>query len=252
MRQLLLCSGVYGKKTAIEGLRRLAFDRRPEAVLFAGGILSPQRSKVPCSTSLWGLTPEDERFAFEFGAALAALKVFCAVIHEPNFVPEDQFCRLAMAIELEFPSVHLVHATLVETHDLAVCGLGAAIAEPALMREDSYCRAKAQYFFAALRASEKPRKVLLLPEPPPGPLGGLEGNVIVGDLIDWLRPNLCVVSGPTERRGLQRIASTLIVNPGHLADGSAAWLDWGRGDEVEFLDCNTGAVIRENSPCKRG
>jgi Icc-related predicted phosphoesterase len=248
MKRLLLCSGVYGKKAAIEGLRRLATDRRPEAILFAGGILSSQRRAVPCSTGLWGLTPEDERFAIEFGAALGALGVFSAVIQEPNFVPEDQFCRLAMAVELEFPNVHVAHATVVETHDLAVCGLGIAIAEQALMREDSYSRVRAQYFLRALGSSGKPRKVLLLPEPPPGRLGGQEGNVIVGDLIDWLRPSLCVVAGSTERRGLQRIASTLIVNPGHLADGSAAWLDWSRGDEVEFLECNSGAVIRENSP----
>jgi hypothetical protein len=248
MRRLLLCSGIYGKKSAIEGLRRFAADRGPDAILFAGGILSPERRTVPRSEGLWGLTPEDEQFAFEFGAALGALGVFSAVIPEPNFVPEDHFCRLAMAVELEFPNVHLAHATVVETHDLAVCGLGMAIAEQALMREDSYSRVKAEYFLRALRFSEKPRKVLLLPEPPPGPLGGPEGNVVVGDLIDWLRPSLCVVAGPTERRGLQRIASTLIVNPGHLADGSAAWLDWSRGDEVEFLDCNSGAVIRENSP----
>ena len=145
MRRLLLCSGVHGKKSAIEGLRRLAIDRRPEAILFAGGILSRQRPTVPCSTSLWGLTPEDERFAFEFGAALGALGVFSAVIPEPEFVPDDQFCRLALAVELEFPNVHLVHATLVETHDLAVCGLGVAIAEQALMRVDSFSRVKAQY-----------------------------------------------------------------------------------------------------------
>ena len=131
MRRFLLCSGVYGKKAAIEGLRRLATDRRPEAVLFAGGILSSQRRAVPCSTGLWGLTPEDERFAIEFGAALGALGVFSAVIQEPNFVPEDQFCRLAMAVELEFPNVHVAHATLVEAHDVAVCGLGIAVAEQA-------------------------------------------------------------------------------------------------------------------------
>jgi hypothetical protein len=244
MRRLLLCSGIYGKKSAIEGLRRFAADRRPDAILFAGGILSPERQTVPRSEGLWGLTPEDERFAFEFGAALGALGVFSAVIPEPNFVPEDQFCRLAMAVELEFPNVHVAHAMLVEAHDLAVCGLGAAIAEQALMREDSYSRVRAQYFLRALRSSEKPRKVLLLPEPPPGPLGGPDGNVLVGDLIDWLRPSLCVVAGPTERRGLQRIASTLIVNPGHLADGSAAWLDWDRSgdDQVEF--CTTDASLR--------
>jgi Icc-related predicted phosphoesterase len=112
------------------------------------------------------------------------------------------------------------------------------------MREDSYSRVSAQYFLRALGSSGKPRKVLLLSEPPPGPLGGQEGNLIVGDLIDWLRPSLCVVAGPTERRGLQRIASTLIVNPGHLADGSAAWLDCDRSgdDQVEF--CKTDASLR--------
>jgi len=49
---------------------------------------------------------------------------------------------------------------------------------------------------------------------------------------------LCVVAGRTERRGVQRIASTLVVNPGCLADGSAAWLDWNQrsGDQVEFLE----------------
>jgi Icc-related predicted phosphoesterase len=60
----------------------------------------------------------------------------------------------------------------------------------------------------------------------------------VGDLIDGLRPNLCVVAGLTGRRGVQRIAGTLVVNPGRLAEDSAAWLDRDRrsDDEVEFLE----------------
>ena len=106
-----------------------------------------------------------------------------------------------------------------------------------MQREDFYSRIKALYSLRSLRTSEKPRKVLLLPDPPPGALGGPEGNVVIGEIIDGMRPTLCVVAGRTERRGLQRIASTLIVNPGYLADGSAAWLDWDRsGDgQVEFL-----------------
>jgi hypothetical protein len=38
-----------------------------------------------------------------------------------------------MAVELEYPHVHLAHATLVEERDLAVCGLGpsaAPVAQP--------------------------------------------------------------------------------------------------------------------------
>ena len=235
MRRLLLCCGICGKKSAVEGLCRLATERRPDAILFAGGILSCQRKSEARSVGLWALTQEDERFTLEFCAALGAVGIFSAVIGEPSFVPREQFCRLAMVAELEYPHVHSAHATLVETRDLAVCGLGVAIAEQALMREDYCSRVEAQYFLRSLRSSEKPRKVLLLPEPPPGPLSGAEGNAIIGDLIDWLRPSLCVVGGSTEHRGVQRIASTLIVNPGNLADGSAAWLDWNRGDEVEFV-----------------
>lgn len=240
MKRLLLCSGVFGKKAAIERLCQLAKERRPDAVLFAGGILSQHRDMVPSSTSAWGMSSEDERFAFEFCGALGRLGVFCAMIPGPNFEPADQFCRLAMAAELEFPNVHSAHATLIESHDTAISGLGVAVAEEALMREDSYCRTKAQYFLRALRWSLKPRKILLLPEPPPGPLAGHAGNGVIGDLIDWLGPTLCVVSGSTELRGTQHIASTLIVNPGHLADGSAAWIDWDKNSEKQFEFCTAG------------
>jgi hypothetical protein len=237
MRRLLLCSGVYGERRGIEALRRFAIDRRPEAILFAGGILSPQRQLASCGPSPWGFTPEDERFLHEFSAALGGLKVFSAVIPGPNFQPMDQTYRWGIAVELEFPHLHMAHATLVEERDLAVCGLGVAIAEESLMREDSWSRTRALYYLRTLQSSVKPHKVLLLPEPPPGVLGGPEGNRVIGDLIDSLRPSLCVVAGLTERRGVQRIASTLIINPGCLADDSAAFLDWDRkgNDPVEFL-----------------
>ncbi|HUE17896.1 MAG TPA: hypothetical protein VMR25_27310 [Planctomycetaceae bacterium] len=237
MKRLLLCSGVYGERHGIEALLRFAAEQRPDAILFAGGILSPDRQVRQCSSSPWGLTLDDTRFLHEFGAALGGLGVFCAVIPRANFEPLDELCRWGMNVELEFPHVHLVHATLVEERDLAVCGLGVTIAEEALMREDCYSRIRALYFLRSLRTSVKPRTVLLLPAPPPGVLGGPEGNVVIGELIDSLRPSLCVVAGRTERRGLQKIASTSIVNPGSLADGSAALLDWGRrsAEEVKLL-----------------
>jgi Icc-related predicted phosphoesterase len=131
----------------------------------------------------------------------------------------------------------MAHATLEEEQDLAVCGLGVTIAEEALMREDCHSRAKARYFLRALRRSVKPHTVLLLPEPPPGVLGGSEGNTLIPDMIDEVRPRVCVVAGRTDRRGLQRLGSTLVVNPGALADDSAAVLEWDQGgnDRVELL-----------------
>jgi hypothetical protein len=236
---------VYGDRSGIEALLRFAREHQPEAILFAGGILCQERRVVPCASSPFGLTLEDERFVHEFLAALEGLRVFSAVIPGPNFEPLDEFCRIGIAAELEFPHVHIAHATLVEEQDLAVCGLGVAIAEEALMREDSYSRIRALYFLRPLRMSVKPRKVLLLSEPPPGVLGGPKGNTVVAEIIDSLRPNLCVVAGRTERRGLQWNASTLIVNPGSLADHSAALLDWVRAsvDQVEFLNPRGSAAL---------
>jgi len=69
-------------------------------------------------------------------------------------------------------------------------------------------------------------------------LGGPEGNALVGDIIDSYHPSLCVVAGPSMCQGTQRIANTLVINPGQLADGCAALLNWNQtvGEQVEFLN----------------
>ena len=60
----------------------------------------------------------------------------------------------------------------------------------------------------------------------------------MGELIDSYHPTLCVVGGPTKQCGSQRIANTLVVNPGHLADGWAAIFDWSQpaGKQVELMN----------------
>jgi hypothetical protein len=110
-----------------------------------------------------------------------------------------------------------------------------------LIGTDSYSRTVTEYFLRPLWRSIQPRKVLLLPLPPPGPLGGADGEALIGELIDSYHPALCVVAGATERRGIMRIGNTLVVNPGYLSEGSAAWLDWHKSPElqVEFLDLGT-------------
>jgi hypothetical protein len=122
---------------------------------------------------------------------------------------------------------------------LGIETLGGELTEAEERTEDRVCYARpsAEYFLRTLWRSEQPHKVLLLSVAPPGPLGGEFGNRVCGDFIDSYHPSLCVVAGTTERRGSQWIAHTLVVNPGRLADGSAAWLDWNRakGEQVEFL-----------------
>jgi len=243
-RRFLLFSGVHGKAESLAWLRCVVQERRPDALLFAGGVL-PWARPYGNGTSPWSLTLKQGRFVEEFFATLGKLGVFSAVIPAPGGEPLEEFLRLGLQAELAFPNIHIVHATLVEEGGLGVCGLGGSLAEKELLGIDSYSRPTAEYFLRSLWKTNQSRKVMLLPAPPPGRLGGLEGEALIGDLIDHFHPNLCVVAGSSARRGGERQGRVLVVNPGCLADGSAAWLDWSHGDrrQLEFLDLRPETVV---------
>jgi Icc-related predicted phosphoesterase len=236
MRRFLMCCGVHSKSSSLEFLREAVKDRKPDGVLFAGGILAPSRQPADKQTP-WSISREDSLFFEEFFAVLGNLGTFSAVIPGPAGEPLEEFYRLGMHAEINFPHVHIAHATLVEKEDVAVSGVGGSIGETALLGIDSYSRTTTEFYLRSLWRAEKPRKILLLPAAPPGPLGGPEGSSLVGDLIDSWHPSLCVVAGQSSLRGVLRIGHTQIVNPGRLADGSAAWLDWSRPghEQVEYL-----------------
>ena len=107
--------------------------------------------------------------------------------------------------------------------DFAVAGLGGELTETEDQTEEKLCyaRGSAGYFLRSLWRTEHSHKALLLSVPPPGQIGGEGGNRVCGDFIDSYPPSLCVVAGTTERRGSQRIAHTLVVNPGRRPGTSA-------------------------------
>ncbi len=236
MHTLLLCSGVHGHGQALDRLRHLVETRRPNGILFAGGVLSPARYYEPKFT-LWGMTHEDARFLHRFFETLGGLGVFSAVIPGAEDTPLEEFVRLGMHAEVEFPTLHLAHATVVTRDGLAVVGLGGRVSEGAACELDCCSRTLALYFLRSLAGANQPHKVLLLAKPPIGPLGSLDGSVLSAELIDSLHPSICVVEGGREGAAVRRVAHTFVVEPGFLADGRAAWLDWRRdpGERVELL-----------------
>jgi hypothetical protein len=229
MRQFLIAGQPDGRPEALANLRALVQERRPDGVLLTGGLLGQGSLSHAERLKKW-----EECFD-----GLGELGVFTALVPGAQDAPLREFLRLAKDAEVEYPTLHVAHATLWEEGDVAVCGLGGDLSEDQDRAEGQLChsRASAEYFLRTLWRAEQPHKVLLLSVAPPGQLGGEAGNRTCGDFIDSYHPSLCVVSGPADRRGVQRIAHTLVVNPGRLADGSAAWLDWKRGKEeqVEFL-----------------
>ncbi len=254
MRRFLVCSGVHSRPKSLEWLRQAVAKRRPEGLLFAGGVLDRGRQYVAQTTTQWGLTHDDALFLEKFFETVGGLDIFSAIIPGPVDTPLEDFLRLGMNAEVDFPGLHLVHATLVEKGDIAVCGMGGCISGCPATELDTCSRTLAEYHLRSLGSAKQPHKVLLLANPPPGQLGGEEGSALTGDLIDSYHPSLCVVAGPSERRGTQRIASTLVINPGCLAEGWAAWLDRNRpaDEQVEFLnlrDLESAGVATDIGVC---
>jgi Icc-related predicted phosphoesterase len=230
MRRFLIAGQPDGRPEALAKLRALVQERRPDGVLLTGSFGGSGFLSHAERLQHW-----EECFdrVGEFG-------VFTALVPGAQDVPLREFLRLAKDAEVEYPTLHVAHATLWEEGDVAVCGLGGDLSEDQDRGDERLChsRASAEYFLRMLWRAEQPHKVLLLSVAPPGRLGGAAGNRICGDFIDSYHPSLCVVAGPTDGRGVQRIAHTLVVNPGRLADGSAAWLDWKRGHDAPVEFCN--------------
>lgn len=223
--QLLACAGVNGDEEALQRFAEIAAERKPDAILFAGGILAAD-------------TQAQHRAAFiaRFFQAMGAYP-FAAVIPGPHETPPHEFYRAALNAEVVFPSVFSVHAAPITQGDMAVCGLGGMVTED----EDGcepvfkYSHASAEYFLRGLWQATQPIKVLLLSEPPPGILSGGDGNPIIDEFIKSYHPSYCIVCGRKESRGVEKVASSMVVNPGMLSEGSAAWIS--RIDErVELLD----------------
>lgn len=237
MRRFLLCSGVDSRIKSLEWLRNGVEAYRPDGMLFAGGVLHGRRQYTPRCGTAWGMTREDSLFVEHFLETLGELGVFAAVIPGPTDTPIGDFLRMGMHAEVDFPNIHLVHGTLAVEGDLAIAGMGGVICDGPAWEKDFCSRTIAEYHLRALWAATQPHRILLLPAPPPGLLGGTDGCSLMGELIDSCHPTLCVVGGPSRHRGSQRIAHTLVVNPGHVADGSAALFDWNQPAEkqVELL-----------------
>jgi Icc-related predicted phosphoesterase len=228
MRRFLIFANLECRPKCLEWLRQLVALRRPDALLFAGGVLDAIRAHMPLPRKP-SMSHDEGIFVERFFGALDDTKVYSAVIPGPGDFPIEEFLRLGMSAEVEHGNIHLAHATLLEEKDVALCGLGGRI-----NHGDGLSRTLAEYHLRQIGQAKQPQRILLLSSPPPGKLGGAEANAVVGDLIDSLHPTLCVAAGPTENRGSQQIGHSLIVNPGFFSEGYAAEVDLSKAGNDQF------------------
>jgi len=238
MRTFLACSGIDGRASAIDKLDALVRQRKPDAILFAGGLFgSAAADESPAASA--ERRHQDMRLLEQFFASLGAMRTIAAVIPGPTDAPLRACLMAGMNARSQSPGVHLVHCTMVTTRDVVISGVGGELTEV----EDSgepvvrCSRTTAEYFLQAFGAAAESEKVLLLGSAPRGALGGVSGNAVAGDLVDSYHPKLCVVLGSSEGQGVERVAHTTVVNPGSLSLGSAAWIDWTRDvdEQVEII-----------------
>jgi Metallophosphoesterase, calcineurin superfamily len=252
MRQFLLCGGLDGNQEGLRLLQDVVPECEPDGILFAGGILAPGERKLR-NGGPSKIPRVDGLFYERFFETLGKLGVFCGVIPGPQDTPLNGFLRLAMNAEVDFPNVHLLHEGIVEEGDICLGGIGGQLTDGIDGSDGTVCcsRTAAEYFLRPLASARQPLTFLVLGVPPNGPLGGNEGNTIAADLIDSLHPSLCLALGSTQRRGTQRIAHTLVINPGRLADGSAVWLDWSLpvDERAKLVNLQALAAIQEQTLC---
>ncbi len=231
MRRLLVCGGIDGQESAVETLREMVAEHRPDAVLFVGGLCS--REQVGGTDDL---SPEQVKIWEAFFKTVGDSGVYTALLPGWYDLPIDEFLQAAMNAEVDYPNVHCVHGSLMEEADVAICGIGGEIGENGSCKGDHWKRSRtsAEYYLRRLWTSEKPRKFLLLGTPPTGALGGDQGSEVVGELIDSYHPDLCAVLGNSAHRGVERVANTFVVNPGRLSDRCAALFDWSKPVEERY------------------
>jgi hypothetical protein len=243
MQRFLILSGINGDEGALLRLEMAIRERRPDGLLFAGGVLRDE-GEDGVDFDPESYTEKGMQFVERFFGTLGSLGVFSAVIPGVADAPLEEFLRLGMTAELAFPKVHLAHVTPVEEGDLTVFGLGGCVTDYTATGVAYYSRTLAKYYLRPLCTAKKPRKVLLLSN-----LQDWKGETanerhVAGALTFTYRPTVCVIgdSGVTGR--IERIAGTLLIHPGRFADGSAAWLDLGQAGDVQadLLDLRCGAV----------
>jgi hypothetical protein len=186
-------------------------------------------------------------FVERFFATLGSLEIFSAVIPGVFDAPIDEFLRLGMAAELKHPNIHLVHVTLAEKGDIAVFGLGGSITDSTSTCVGHYSRTLAQYYLRPICHIKPRRTVLLLANVPESWHGDLANQRILTDaLAARYRPSVCILGSPGAKGSVERVAKTLLIHPGYLADGCAALLDMGapEGEQAKLLNLRSTVAVK--------
>lgn len=210
MRKLLALADVQGK---IERLREVldAEATSVDAVALVGDLAAP-----------WSVKGNHR----EILQALGRLERPAFWVPGRNDAPLRRFLQDSHNAELVHPLLHGVHGTYATASGGGVvAGIGGEIVdEPETVRAEDFLLRypgwEAEYRLKLLSELNEQPAVLLFATPPEHKGLGDPGSQVVAELIKLHAPRVAVVGGGAARQ--ERLARTLVVCPGRLADGDYA------------------------------
>ncbi len=252
---ILALTDLRGQIQYVERLPEVCQSAAVEAVVFTGNIVDGGARVAEWVGALReGRRPDytkpavqeqeraDVRLYARFLKSLGALNLPCYIVPGQLDAPERLFLQASLSHEVVAPALALVHHSFAPLgRNFVVAGFGGRLIEDkreALWAVE-YPYWEAEFGLDFLNRLDQDR-ILLFHTPPAGTdldlrLGKHIGAPIVNTLIKAYHPHFVFCGEALDGQGKATIGSTLVVNPGPLAEGYYAILDT-REKKVYFGD----------------
>jgi len=252
---ILALTDLRGQVQYTDRLSEVCQDAAVEAVVFTGNISNGGARVAEWVAALSkGLRPDyakpevqeqeqtDVHLYVRFLAILGALNLPCYIVPGQLDAPERIFLQASLNHEIVAPTLALVHRSFAPLGgNFVVAGFGGRLTEE--KREAvwaiEYPSWEAEFSFDFLRRLDQD-SILLFHTPPAGTdldlhRGKHIGAHVVNTVIKAYHPHFVFCGEALDGQGKAMIGSSLVVNPGPLAEGYYAVLDT-RKKEVYFGD----------------
>ena len=241
--QILIISDLRGQGEQLEALIRRCREYSLDALCFCGNIVRGQaryqewsqareHDKIPNRNSTDVVTEavEDLRQYKLFSARVDSLGIPVLVIPGHLDAPEERYFLFMQQSAFLSDNIILLHENIHKVGAYIFTGFGGQITDQD--KEDyfllQYPRRECLFGTRRMHFLNPPR-ILVFHTPPISTLdvadGAHLGHAFVNEIVQAVSPSFLFCGHVTQAYGVEEIGSTLVVNPGSLADGHYALLN---------------------------
>ena len=243
--KLLIISDFHGAVDQLEPVKERARQLGVEAVLFAGDIVrgaargdewlaarSEGRAPNRGLPSIAAEAAEDLNLYETFYSSMDELWVPTYVVPGNMDAPFSRYAKVAEEASQNRSRLRFAHQRVLPLgQEFSLFGFGGELTE--IERDDFFVLRlpECEVRYAALRAVEADRPVVILTHTPPVGAavdldsGAHKGSVVVNRLIDMLAPAFLFCGHAHRAQATEELGGTTIVNPGALKYGHYAFVD---------------------------